>query len=304
MSNHVSTLKITPKRLGLIAIKAYCARCFWYMLKQRFKFPFNHFGGAIFTFMEQAQMAVIGELLRRDGQLPKEFHPFENIVSRVEFVRHWSKFKYQLDSGVLLYGVPDEIVEFEDGSIGIIDHKTAHRKDGDDRMLPCYEIQGIGYGLIAEKGLDLGTTSRGGVMYWACQHEQVIAKPGAFYDPGKLWMPFVPQPLEYTMDYSRLKPLLKEAMKLWDASTPPARTEGCEDCELLDALMEIEHQANEVQHINDQRLLASTGNDVRYQNTITSRLFADKQNRLHAWHELADSALTEDGVVANWEYVE
>src|SRR5262249_13951698 len=117
MSNHVSTLQITPKRLGLIAIAAYCPRCFWYMLMQRFKFAFNHFGGAIFTFMEQAQMAVIGHLLATDGCLPKEFHPFEDIVGRVEFTRHWSKFQHRLESGVLLYGVPDEIVRLDDGSI-------------------------------------------------------------------------------------------------------------------------------------------------------------------------------------------
>ncbi len=247
-------------------------------------------------------MAVIGDLLQRDGELPKEFHPFENIVSRVEFTRHWSKFQYRLKSGVLLYGVPDEIVKFDDGSIGIIDHKTAHRKDGDDPMLPCYEIQGIGYGLIAENGLGLGTTTRGGVLYWACQHEKVIAKPSAFYDPGKLWMPFVPQPFEYKMDYSRLKPLLKEAMKLWDASTPPQRTEGCKDCMLLDALMEIEHVSNEVQRINDQRLLACTANDIQYQRAIARRLFLNKQARRSALLELAGNDWQEDGVVANWEH--
>lgn len=304
MSNHVSTLEITPKRLGLIAIEAYCPRCFWYMLQQRFKFAFNHFGGAIFTFMEQAQMAIIGHLLAENGRLPKEFHPFEDIVGRVEFIRHWSKFQHRLESGVLLYGVPDEIVMLEDGSIAVIDHKTAHRKDGDDKMLPCYVIQGIGYGYIAEKGLHLGKTSRGGVMYWACQHEKVIAKPSAYYDPGKLWMPFVPQPLEYEMDYSKLKPLLKEAMRLWDAGTPPGRTPGCKDCLLLDALMEIERVANEHQRSGEKRLLAATANDMQFQHSIASVRFAERRYRNEALRELADSALSDEGVVANWEYVE
>src|SRR5438309_4875008 len=109
-----SDLRITPKRLGLILLDSFCARCFWYMLKQRFKLPFNHFGGGIFGTLEQAQMAVFGHLLETRQSLPKEFHPFEDVQSRVPFPRCWQKFQQRLKSGVLLYGVPDEIVKLKD----------------------------------------------------------------------------------------------------------------------------------------------------------------------------------------------
>ena len=175
-------------------------------------------------------------------------------------------------------------------------------------MLPCYVVQGIGYGLIAEKGLDLGTTSRGGVLYWACQHDQVISRPKAFYEPGTFWMPFVPQPLEYPMDCAKLTPLLKEAMKLWDADAPPERTEGCEDCPLLDTLMELEREVRKHQTINDRRLLAATANDTRYQNAITSRRYAEACARINALRELSDGTgelgFQDDGIVSHWEYFE
>src|ERR1700740_440722 len=63
MSKQTSDLVITPKRLGLIRLAKYCARCFWYRLKLRFRPPFDMFGGAIFKQAEQAQMAVFGSLL-------------------------------------------------------------------------------------------------------------------------------------------------------------------------------------------------------------------------------------------------
>src|ERR1019366_3050129 len=81
-------LRITPKRLGLILVAAFCARCFWYQLHLLFKQPFSFFGGAIFKNMEQAEMAIIGAFLEKDGKLPKEFAPFCDVVGRVEYPRH------------------------------------------------------------------------------------------------------------------------------------------------------------------------------------------------------------------------
>lgn len=102
----MTDLAITPKRLGQIQMATYCARCFWYLLRLKFHPPFDHFGGAIFKKMEQIQMAIVGNLLDNDGRLPDEFAPFCNLVSRVDYPRHWSKFQYQHKSGVLLYGEP------------------------------------------------------------------------------------------------------------------------------------------------------------------------------------------------------
>ena len=92
MSKETTNLAITPKRLGLILMLTYCPRCFWYLMKQKFHPPFNHFGGGIFKQMEQAQMAIIGKLLERDGALPEEFAPFCDLVSRVEYPRNWQNF--------------------------------------------------------------------------------------------------------------------------------------------------------------------------------------------------------------------
>jgi hypothetical protein len=137
MTKLTTDLAITPKRLGLIQMDSFCPRCFWYLLRQKFHPPFDHFGGAIFKNMEQAQMAIVGELLEKGGELPKEFAPFRDLVSRADYPRHWSKFKHKLDSGVLLYGEPDDIFEVSDGSIAVVDHKTAQPKGAEDPFLPA-----------------------------------------------------------------------------------------------------------------------------------------------------------------------
>lgn len=312
--NNRSNLQITPKQLGLIATSSYCPRCFKYKLSMRFKSPFNHFGGAIFTYMEQTQMAVIGHLLEQDGCLPKEFHPFEDITGRVPFPRSWIKFQYRMKSGVLLYGVPDEIFRLEDGSNAIIDLKTAHRQRKakkelvNDPLLPCYEIQGIGYGLIAEKGLGLGETSRGGIFYWASQHQQVLSNPSTYYRGGRLSVPFVPQIHEYAMDYSILDSPLKEAMKLWKASVPPARSKDCKDCLLLDALMQIEQDFQKILEKADRRIIDYLGSSPNEMQQVLWRRTSERSIRQEALSILMEMAPADgfavDGIIANWDSIE
>jgi hypothetical protein len=193
------------------------------------------FGGAIFKQAEQAEMAVFGNLLERKDGLPREFEPFRDLVGRVEYPRDWRKFQHRLDSGVVIYGEPDEICEVSDGSRAVLDHKTARPKDGTDPLLPVYETQVNGYALIAERGLKLGEVSKGGLIYWTADHEKVIESPERAYRDQRLWISFVPTPVPIEIDYSILDDPLKEAVRLWDLRTAPDRTEKCPDCRKLDA---------------------------------------------------------------------
>jgi len=145
-------LAITPKRLGLVEIDSFCPRCYWYLLKQKFHPPFDQFGGAIFKSMEQAQMAVVGDLIEKNGTLPEEFAPFCDLVGQVQFPRNWRRFKHRLDSGVLLYGEPDDIFQVSDGSIAVIDFKTARPKDGKDPCSVATEFRFWGTVLLPNSG--------------------------------------------------------------------------------------------------------------------------------------------------------
>jgi hypothetical protein len=297
--------RITPKRLGMIEMESFCPECFWYLFKQKFHPPFNHFGGAIFKNMEQAQMAVIGNFLEEDAELPEEFAPFRDLVSRVDYPRHWSKFKHTLDSGALLYGEPDDIFNLSDGSIAVVDHKTAQPKGTGDPFLPCYEVQVIGYALIAEFGLNLGKVSKGGLFYWGANHESVISEPGKFYRNKKLWMPFTPSPLAIDIDYSRLDEPLKEAARLWNAKTPPEGSEKCKDCKKLAELFTIGAEVEKQLALQDQIMLSGSGNSRFISNYVAQRVYDRQQTRNSALQYLRDDAMeldfANDGMVANWE---
>lgn len=304
MSIPKTDLRITSKRLGMTCVDSYCPRCYWYLLRQRFRPPFDHFGGGIFKFLEQMQMAVVEDLLVRDRELPDAFNPFQDLTGLVEFPRHWSKYWHQLPSGVVLYGEPDSIYQCSDGSIAVVDHKTAHSKDGKDEFLPCYRIQTIGYGLIAEDGLKLGEVSRGAVFYWEAQRDTVVGDPGKHFRNCQLSAPFVPKVVEVDIDYKKLDGPLKEFMSLWKAKTPPDRTKDCEDCEKLDALLAMEAEVQEHLSLSDRSRLAYSANVPWVARQIQQRLFDQNSARRSALIALQDQAreigFAENGMVANW----
>jgi hypothetical protein len=288
----------------MICVAGYCARCFWYLLLLKFHPPFNNFGGAIFKYLEQMQMAAVENLLARNGKLGDEFDPFQDLTGQVDFPRSWQTYRHQLPSGVVLYGEPDAIYRCSDGTIAIVDHKSAHAKDGEDPFLPCYRIQTIGYSLIAEAGLKLGEVSRGGLFYWETQRDTVVADPSKYFRNGRLSVPFVPKVIEVEIDYKTLDAPLKEVMNLWKATTPPDRTEGCEDCEKVDAFMAIEAEVQRLLNLRDRNFLASSANDPWIAQKIQQRLYDESSAKRSALLALEDRAheigFAENGMVANW----
>lgn len=304
MDNNAHDLVITPKRLGKICMDSFCPRCYWYLIQQRFHPPFDFFGGAIFKNMEQAQMAIVGQMLEEDKKLPEEFFPFCDAVSRVEFPRDWRKFQCRLASGVLLRGEPDDIYNVADGSIAVVDFKTAQPKNGEDPFLPCYQCQIIGYAFIAEFGLKLGEVSKGGLLYWAAQNERVVSDPSSFYNKKKLIMPFVPSVHAFEIDYSFLDAPLAEAIRLWKAPTPPDGAAECGDCKKLSALMAIEAEVEQLLAQRDEQVLARSANHRWVRDWVLKRRYDLSSGRASALAELrgATSELNfaEDGMIANW----
>lgn len=233
-------LRITAKRLGMILLTNYCCACLWFLLRLRFDPPFNQFGGAIWNDMEAMQKALVGHYLETTGCLPDKFGSFTDIVSRLDYNGHWSKYGYMHDSDVWLYGAPDEIFKLSDGNLCVVDHKTAHDRGAEDEFLPEYQIQVIGYGNIAEVGLELGRVTKGGIFYWDVQRKSVIEKPQKYVRDGCLCPPFAVSPVEVEMDFSRLDPLFKELKKVWKSKTPPATgLENCKGCKRRNALLAI-----------------------------------------------------------------
>jgi hypothetical protein len=187
----------------------------------------------------------------------------------------------------------------------VIDFKTARPKDGKDPLLGCYRIQILGYSVIAEFGLKLGEVSRGGLLYWGAEHEKVVADPDKYYRSRSLWMPFVPKPLAFDIDYKQLDAPLKEAVRLWEADAPPEGARKCKDCKRLDALFAIETGVQELVTVSDQIMLDRSANDPWIKSYVQQRVADRLSARRSAMTDLQDLAgdlnFEQDGMIANWE---
>lgn len=242
----------------------------------------------------------MGYYLENDGCLPKQFEPFCDCAERTECSKHWSKFRYTHSSGVVLYGQPDEVLNRKDGTLCIIDHKTAHAKGDDDPFHNQYELQVIGYANIAE-GLGLGKVTLAGLLYWEAQTSLVLEKPENHFKGGKLWMSFKPTGLEIEVDYSKLDAPIEEMQKIWKMKQLPEGRDGCKDCKKMELLLGVDEQFR----AQDQLLLSRYGFDRNLRNSIWQRNYRREMLRQEAFLELeqsGDLAFAADGVVANWEF--
>jgi hypothetical protein len=118
-------------------------------------------------------------------------------------------------------------------------------------------------------------------------------------------MPFVPKPLAFDIDYKQLDAPLKEAVRLWEATTPPERTAKCKDCKRLDALLAIETGVQELVTVSDQIMLNRSGNDPWIRSYVQQRAYdrlCDRRSALMDLQDLAgDLNFEHDGMIANWE---
>jgi hypothetical protein len=295
-----NTLSISVRNLGIVNLSSYCPRCFKFLLHLRFHPPFRKGGGAIFRWMEDIERSVVLHHLEKSGSLPKEFAPFCDCKKPIEFPKHWSKFRYMHDKGAMIHGIPDQIFELEDGTLCVIDYKTARRKGEDDEFLPIYKAQVIGYANIAEKGLKLGTVSKGGLLYWEAQHEAVRENPEQFYSYGEITVPFIPQPFEITIDYKLLDQLLDEALDVWNSSSEPEARIGCDDCKAIAALLAIQ----DTFELRDQNLLRRFPDYPLVVRDVMTRQLQRKSFKREALIDIAtrDFSMSSNGVFANWEF--
>jgi hypothetical protein len=250
--------------------------------------------------MQAIEEAIVGYYLDNNGCFRRSLR---HCASRVDFPHHWSRFSYKHKSDVILYGVPDEIFKRKDGSICVVDHKTAKSKGKEDPFHEQYHVQVCGYGNIAELGLGLGKVSLGGLLYWEIQTDDVKDAPSDYYTKGIVSVPFVPKPLEVEIDYSILDPLLKEAQRVWEASTPPEGREECKDCIKLDLLFGIEQQIEG----HDAQLVSEYAHAHmrNTQNEVEDRRYWRLKRRFAALKEIAqhgEAMFEADGMGANWEF--
>ena len=223
--------RISAKHIGEIELEDFCPRCFWVKSRMRFKLPFQIFPG-IFSSIDSYSKKVTNAHFEKHGKLP----PWLGITGRPIKVPGHSKFQYLVpETETLLTGVPDEIIEKDDGSYAILDYKTAKYTNGQDRLLPMYKIQLNGYAYIAER-IGIKPVTELYLIYYQPFTELTPSTVDDFILNAGFSMDFYEKVVKIELNMNRIPQLLIDAKAIYDQSKLPPSRGGCKNCNLMDDL--------------------------------------------------------------------
>jgi hypothetical protein len=141
-------------------------------------------------------------------------------------------------SDILLTGAPDGVFERADGSLLIVDYKTARLTPAQRAMLPVYATQLNAYAYIAEH-TGYGRVSGLALVYTEPVTDRAALARDDIQDSSGVDLRFAPRIKWVTLDLATIPPLLAEARAILDQTVAPAARPGCADCEKLDALIRL-----------------------------------------------------------------
>lgn len=227
----MNELRISGSNLGMPAMENFCERCYWLLLKMGNKFAFQRPFPGILFHADRLQKDVVHAHFGKYRKPPRWFGPFADAKDYLET----GKLVYtDPETGIELRGAPDEVLLLPNGSLAVVDYKTARHKEGKDILLPKYKAQVNSYAFLLQHQEEARTVSKGGLIYYQFRTDydddellDLVTKDGldAHFDPA---------PLVLELDPEKIVPaLLMTTRKLFDRRTPPKGREGCKDCELL-----------------------------------------------------------------------
>jgi len=159
-----------------------------------------------------------------------------NIVGYID-PPHWSRFQMRIEEhDILLTGAADGILKLADGTIAIIDYKTAKYTPHQHRLLPMYTTQLNGYALIAEH-LNMGRVSKIALVYAQPVTDNETARSNVVRTDDGFRMPLAVYIHHVHLHPERLQPLFRRAREIYNLSEVPKGRENCNDCKKLDQLM-------------------------------------------------------------------
>ena len=227
----MSDLRISASNLGLFDLEDFCERCAWLLLKMGNKFPFRRPFPGILFYADRQQKDAVHAYFDKNHKPPKWFGDFSDAEDCLET----GKLVYtDPESGVELRGAPDLVTVLPDGSLAVIDYKTARHKEGKDILLPKYKAQVNAYAYQLTHQEEGNKVSKGGLIYYQIRTDydddellDLVTKDG-------LDAHFHAAPAVLNLDPEKIvTALLKKTRELFDLRTPPKGREGCKDCELL-----------------------------------------------------------------------
>ena len=231
----MAQIRISGKDLGALAMADFCPRCLWLKMAVGRRLPFQVFPG-IFSSLDKYQKAVTDRFFSLTGRLPPWYAGFGLVGVPIPAPHHSRFFLVDPATEIRLTGVPDELLRLPSGGLAILDNKTARHTDGQDALLPVYQVQLNAYALIANR-IGLGPVERLGLVYHEPMTDAIPQDVGAYVGDDHFLMRFEPKFVAVPLDVGMVAPLLRRARAICDLAVAPEGREGCRDCRVLDGLV-------------------------------------------------------------------
>jgi hypothetical protein len=189
-----------------------------------YRFPFP---GVMFS-LDRLEKKIIQAALKYRGAAPSWLGP----LASAESICECKSLKLEHDSGMTLTGRPDEVFYMTDGTLGLVDYKSARFRDSDDPLFPKYAVQLGAYTVLLEEKHKL-TVSEAGLLYFQAEADAEgedllddLTDAGLKVEFSAHWLPV-------EIDREQVSELLNEAHNLATTNAPPQSADGCKDCERL-----------------------------------------------------------------------
>ncbi len=211
---------IGAKDLGSLALPEFCPRCFWF---ERHFGPFPMRFPGIFSVIDSVSKKSVSRSFFQRKKLPDWLNiPDVKEVLSVEDVgkvEAYQNRKYLIilhkESGLILKGTPDGIFKLNDGTIHIVDFKTARYTQKQNELQPLYEIQLNSYALLAHKF----PVSKLSLVY--CEPNSELENDTDFN------LKFSSTIVPVELNTKAVLGLLKKAKEIIDQKNPPSARPGC-----------------------------------------------------------------------------
>jgi CRISPR/Cas system-associated exonuclease Cas4 (RecB family) len=235
MAENEKLKSIAVKELGNLAKKDFCPRCFWY---EKHFGPFPSVFPGVFNVIDRNLKNSVWSRWKKEKKLPEwlKVEDVERVLTAESIgkVEERSKQKYLValhkKSGLILRGAPDLILQLKDGTIHIIDFKTAKFKEEDDEFFPVYEVQLNGYALLATKM----RVSKLSLVYF--NPTNII--PEEFFTEKNFRLDFEPKIISVEIKPGLVSELLMKAKEILFSKEPPPSKEKCQGtCVYLDKII-------------------------------------------------------------------
>ena len=152
---------------------------------------------------------------------------------------HHSTFRLtDPETGIVLTGVPDLLLGLPNRRLAILDLKTARYSKHQDSLLPMYQIQLVGYAMIAE-WLGMGTVEALGLIYGEPPPNDQNKGLDALVDDCGFSMPFKATAEPVALDRALIPPLLRKAKEILGLEKAPEGRKDCKECKMVEEMARI-----------------------------------------------------------------